>query len=105
MAGVLKSIFTFDGHPGHEIVMLHEADFVDKTMYRRNPIWGQEDDGSPIKAVWKPMDHTSILAGAGWSPKAYWRCLRRTRKLSDVRSSGLPQYPKRARNGRSEIVS
>ena len=25
-------------------------------MYRRSPIWGQEDDGSPIKAVWKAMD-------------------------------------------------
>ena len=54
--GVLENIFTVHGQPGHEIVMLYEADFVDEGMYRRSPIWGQEDDGSPIKAVWKPLD-------------------------------------------------
>ena len=53
---VLESIFTVDGRPGHEIVMLFEADFVNEAMYRRNPIWGSEEDGSPIKAVWKPID-------------------------------------------------
>ena len=36
--------------------MLYEADLVDEALYERNPIWGQEDDGSPIKAVWKPID-------------------------------------------------
>ena len=61
--GVLENIFTVHGQPGHEIVMLYEADFVDKTMYERSPIWGQEDDGSPIKAVWKPLD--DFKAGRG----------------------------------------
>ena len=54
--GVLENIFTVHGQVGHEIVMLYEADFADETLYGRDPIWGQEDDGSPIKAVWKPMD-------------------------------------------------
>ena len=61
--GVLENIFTVHGQTGHEIVMLYEADFVDEDMYHRNPIWGQEDDGSPIKAVWKPMD--DFKAGRG----------------------------------------
>ena len=61
--GVLENIFTVHGQPGHEIVMLYEADFVDEGMYRRSPIWGQEDDGSPIKAVWKPLD--DFKAGRG----------------------------------------
>ena len=61
--GVLENIFTVHRQPGHEIVMLYEADFVDKTMYERSPIWGQEDDGSPIKAVWKPLD--DFKAGRG----------------------------------------
>ena len=61
--GVLENIFTVHGQPGHEIVMLYEADFVDEGMYRRRPIWGQEDDGSPIKAVWKPLD--DFKAGRG----------------------------------------
>ena len=54
--GMLENIFTVHGELGHEIVMLYEADFADETMYERNPIWGQEDDGLPIKAVWKPLD-------------------------------------------------
>ena len=53
--GVIENIFTVHGQTGHEIVMLYEADFVDEALYERNPIWGQEDDGSTIKAVWKPM--------------------------------------------------
>ena len=61
--GVLENIFTVHGQPGHEIVMLYEADFVDKTMYERSPIWGQEDDGSPIKAVWKPLDDFKVGRG------------------------------------------
>ena len=61
--GVLESIFIVDGQPGHEIVMLYEADFVDETIYRRNPIWGQEGDGSPIKAVWKPLDYFKTCRG------------------------------------------
>ena len=61
--GVLENIFTVHGQPGHEIVMLYEADFVDEGMYERSPIWGQEDDGSPIKVVWKPLD--DFKAGRG----------------------------------------
>lgn len=54
--GTIENLFVVHGRTGHEIVMVYEADFVDESMYRRNPIWGQEDDGSPIKAVWKAMD-------------------------------------------------
>ena len=61
--GVLENIFTVHGRTGHEIVMLYEADFADEAMYQRSPIWGQEDDGSPIKAVWKPID--DFKAGRG----------------------------------------
>ena len=54
--GTIENLFVVHGRLGHEIVMVYEADFVDESMYLRNPIWGQEDDGSPIKAVWKAMD-------------------------------------------------
>lgn len=54
--GVVENIFTVHGQTGHEIVMLYEADFADETLYERNQICAQEDDGSPFKAVWKPMD-------------------------------------------------
>ncbi len=54
--GMLECTFTVDGRPGHKIVMVYEADLVDESVYRRNSMWGQEDDGSDIKVVWKPMD-------------------------------------------------
>lgn len=56
LLGTIENLFVVHGRLGHEIVMVYEADFVDESMYHRNPIWGQEDDGSPIKAVWKAMD-------------------------------------------------
>ena len=62
--GVLESIFTVNGRPGHEIVMVYEADLADETMYDRSLIWGQEDDGSPLKVVWKPIDE--FKTGKGW---------------------------------------
>ena len=61
--GIVENIFTVHGQTGHEIVMLYEADFADETLYERNPIWGQEDDGSTIKAVWKSLD--DFKAGRG----------------------------------------
>lgn len=54
--GTIENLFVVHGRQGHEIVMVYGANFVDESMYRRSPIWGQEDDGSPIKAVWKAMD-------------------------------------------------
>ncbi len=61
--GVVENIFTVHGHLGHEIVMLYEADFVDEEMYSRNQICAQEDDGSPFKAIWKPIE--DFKAGRG----------------------------------------
>ena len=53
--GVVENIFTVHGQLGHEIVMLYEADFADETLYERNQICAQEDDGSPFKAIWKSL--------------------------------------------------
>ena len=61
--GVVENIFTVHGQLGHEIVMLYEADFVDETLYERNQICAQEDDGSPFKAIWKSL--SDFKAGRG----------------------------------------
>ena len=61
--GVVENIFTVYGQTGHEIVMLYEADFADETLYERNQICAQEDDGSPFKAIWKSLD--DFKAGRG----------------------------------------
>ena len=53
--GMIENLFVLNGEQGHEIVLIYEADLTDEALYDRCPIWGQEDDGSPIKALWKPM--------------------------------------------------
>jgi len=51
----LENIFTNDGRPGHEIVFIYEAEFVDPAMVEQAVIMGKEDDGSLFRAVWKPL--------------------------------------------------
>lgn len=51
----LENIFTYEGEPGHEIVMLFEADFVDASFYARPRIERQEEADKIICAVWKPL--------------------------------------------------
>ena len=54
--GTMENIFTLEGQPGHEIVMVYEAKFADRSFYDRSRVDGHEDDGSPFKALWMPMD-------------------------------------------------
>jgi ADP-ribose pyrophosphatase YjhB (NUDIX family) len=55
LLGVLENIFTFDGKPGHEIVFVFEADFVDATYYSRATLEHQEAPGKLIRAIWKDL--------------------------------------------------
>lgn len=51
----LENIFTYNGQRGHEIVIVYDGDFTDKSVYQRTIIHGLEDDHDPINAVWKPL--------------------------------------------------
>lgn len=53
--GTIENLFTYDGRMGHEIVLVYEADLADRSLYGKEVIEGQEDDGMPLKAVWKPL--------------------------------------------------
>ncbi len=53
--GALENIFTFNGVPGHEIVLVYDGRFADESLYARAVIEG-EDLGSPFQAVWKSLD-------------------------------------------------
>jgi 8-oxo-dGTP pyrophosphatase MutT (NUDIX family) len=53
--GVLESLFTFEGESGHEIVMVYEADFADRSFCEREIIEGRESQGAPITARWMPL--------------------------------------------------
>lgn len=53
--GIIENLFTYDGQTGHEIVIVYEADLADRSLYGKEVIEGQEDDGMPLKVVWKSL--------------------------------------------------
>ena len=52
--GLTENIFTFNGQPGHEIVLLYSADF--KPSDYQNEYIMIEDDEEPQKAFWISID-------------------------------------------------
>lgn len=50
--GAIENVFTYDGQMGHEIVMVYDGAFVDRSLYERAVIQGVEDDGLSFRAVW-----------------------------------------------------
>ena len=58
--GVIENIFIFDGKPGHEIVLVYEATFVDSRLYEVESVRCR-DNGGEFVAMWKPI--TEFRAG------------------------------------------
>jgi NADH pyrophosphatase NudC (nudix superfamily) len=52
----LENIFTYNGQPGHEIVLVYEGELTDKSFYNRERLEACEDDGAPFVAVWKRLE-------------------------------------------------
>ena len=52
--GMIENIFIFDGKPGHEIVLVYEATFVDSRLYEVESVRCR-DNGGEFVAVWKPI--------------------------------------------------
>jgi ADP-ribose pyrophosphatase YjhB (NUDIX family) len=50
--GMIENIFTYDGKPGHEIVLVYEANFVDSRLYKLESV-RLKDNGDWLVAVWK----------------------------------------------------
>jgi ADP-ribose pyrophosphatase YjhB (NUDIX family) len=53
--GTLENLFTYDGKPGHEIVMVFAGELADPALYTCETVAGCEDNGGEFKAVWKPL--------------------------------------------------
>ncbi len=51
-----ENIFVCNGTPGHEIVLVYDAEFVDPKFYEQDVIQGFEDNGEPLKVVWKSLE-------------------------------------------------
>jgi ADP-ribose pyrophosphatase YjhB (NUDIX family) len=49
--GVLENLFVYEAQRGHEIVLVYDGKFVDRSLYEKTVIFGDEL-GSPIKAIW-----------------------------------------------------
>lgn len=50
--GAIENVFTYDGQTGHEIVMVYDGAFADRSLYERPVIEGVEDNGLSFRAVW-----------------------------------------------------
>ena len=53
--GALENIFTYKGGPGHEIILLFEADLLDGAIYQVEQFEGLEANGDALFVTWKPL--------------------------------------------------
>lgn len=53
--GTLENLFVYDGQPGHELVLLYEGTLADPARYEQSELTAYEDDGTPFRALWKPL--------------------------------------------------
>lgn len=52
LLGVIENFFNFDNKPGHEIIFVYDAEFIDSRVYIQDNFQCQESDGSLFKAQW-----------------------------------------------------
>ncbi len=60
--GTLENLFTCEGEPGHEIVLIFDAVFADRSLYGRAVLHGHERD-APVQsftAEWKSLDELAV---------------------------------------------
>lgn len=51
----LENIFTFNGVPGHEIVLVYDGALKDPRAYEQAVLSGKEASGENIRAAWKRL--------------------------------------------------
>jgi 8-oxo-dGTP pyrophosphatase MutT (NUDIX family) len=52
--GAMENIFTYNGRPGHEIVLLYQGKFVDPQLYERESVKCREN-GEEFLSKWKSI--------------------------------------------------
>jgi 8-oxo-dGTP pyrophosphatase MutT (NUDIX family) len=67
--GAVENVFTFNGLPGHEIVLIYDGEFKEARIYEHVLLRGIEANGQEIQATWKNLDdfgnEASILYPTG----------------------------------------
>ena len=56
LLGVLEEIFTHEGKPGHEVIFIYDAEFVDMRVYDKPSMTAKESDGTLLNVFWKDLD-------------------------------------------------
>ncbi len=54
--GLLENIFTYEGKPGHEIILVYDAEFINKDIYKKDAINITESNDVWCYAYWKSLD-------------------------------------------------
>lgn len=55
LLGILESVFEYEGKPGHEIVFVYDAKFVDESLYEQAELDVNEGKRQ-FKARWRSLD-------------------------------------------------
>lgn len=56
LLATLENIFTYEGSPGHEIVLVYDAKFIDPSLYERKEMDIVESGRVVGQAVWRSVD-------------------------------------------------
>jgi 8-oxo-dGTP pyrophosphatase MutT (NUDIX family) len=56
LLGVLEEIFTLEGKPGHEVIFIYDAEFVDKHVYEKPSMVAKESDGTLLDVSWRDLN-------------------------------------------------
>ena len=59
LIGTLENIFSYNGVPGHEIVMVYDGKFSDGSLYELASIPGVESNGALFVAKWHNLNEFS----------------------------------------------
>ncbi len=60
--GVLENLFTYQGKPGHEVVIVFDAEFADQQLYQKDSLPIHEEDVWDGPAQWVEFDDGLALA-------------------------------------------
>ena len=79
LLGTLESIFTYAGTPGHEIVQVYDAKFVDANVYELPQLKACESDGTAFIAKWHGV--ASFTHGSPLVPDGLYELLKKAALL------------------------
>jgi 8-oxo-dGTP pyrophosphatase MutT (NUDIX family) len=54
--GALENIFVYQGEPGHEIVLVYDAQFADPKVYGKMDLRYVESDGEALRCQWLALE-------------------------------------------------